>query len=111
MAAKKISVKHHYDKEADLLYVHFGDNEPTYVENIDDFLLIEIGWFSGLPKGLRIIGLKYHNISALKLTMVAKQIKKQVRELIENRRRVIKEQEPLYTNFCEKLPQILSEAQ
>ena len=110
MATKKMSVRHHYDKESDVLYVHFGEKEPTYVENIDDFLLLEIGWFSGLPRGFRIIGPKYHNVSSVKLTMVIKQIQKQVRQLMEQRRRAIKEQEPVFVNFCDTLPKILSAA-
>jgi uncharacterized protein YuzE len=111
MAEKKVNVRHHYDKESDVLYVHFGETEPTHVENIDDFLLLEIGWFSGLPRGFRIIGPKYHKVSAFKVTMVVKQIKDQVRELMEERRRAIKEQEPVFTNFCDTLPNILETAQ
>jgi len=110
MAAKKIKAKHHYDEEADVLYVHFGESEPTYVENLDDFLLVEIGWFSGLPKGFRIIGLRHHNVSTLKLTVVVKRIEQQVRELMQNRRRLMKEQEPLYVEFCKGLPRILAAA-
>lgn len=110
MAKKKINIKHHYDEESDVLYVRFGDEEPTQVENIDDFLLLEIGWFSGLPKGFRIIGLKYHNITSLKMTMVMKRVQKQARELMESRRKLIKEQEPLFTDFCSTLPQILEVA-
>ena len=52
--AKKMKAHHRYDKEADDLYISFGDDEPTYVENIDDMTMLEIGWFSGLPKGLRL---------------------------------------------------------
>lgn len=107
MASKKVSVRHHYDEESDILYVYFGEKEPTYVENIDDLLLLEIGWFSGLPKGFRILGPKYHNISSVKLTMVIRQIQEQVRRLMESRRKAIKEQEPIFTNFCGALPNIL----
>lgn len=111
MATKKISIRHHYDKESDVLYVHFGENEPTHVENVDDFLLVEIGWFSGLPRGFRIIGPRYHKVSSFELTMVVKQIKKQVRELMEGRRKAIKEQEPIFADFCNTLPNILASTQ
>jgi len=110
MAPKKVDVRHHYDKESDVLYVNFGEEEPTYVENVDDLLLLEIGWFSGLPKGFRIIGLKYHKVSSLQMTMVVKRIKEQVRGLMESRRRLIKEQEPVFTNFCNTLPGIFAAA-
>lgn len=108
MAVKKIDVKHSYDRKADVLYVRFGsDQEPTFVENLDDILLLEIGWFSGLPKGFRLLGPKYHNIKSVNAVIV-KQIKKQVRSLMENRLKAIKEQEPVFTNFCNTLPSILS---
>jgi hypothetical protein len=110
MANNKINIKHNYDKDADVLYVNFGvDQEPTFIENVDDFLLIEIGWFSKLPKGFRILGPKYHNLKSLNVSIV-RQIKKQVRQLMEERRKAIKEQEPLFTSFCEALPNILTTA-
>jgi len=47
-----------YDEFADVLYVTFGSEEPSYCEEIDDLLLIERGMFSKIPTGFRIIGLK-----------------------------------------------------
>jgi len=108
MAKKKIEVRHRYDKESDVLYIRFGEQEPTHIENLDDFLLLEIGWFSGLPRGIRIIGPKYHKISSVQLTMVVQRIKKQVRELVESQRKLLKEQVPLYTDFCNSIPDLLA---
>lgn len=56
--SEKTRATHHYDEEADVLYINLSDDEPTYVDNIDDTLLLEIGWFSGLLKGFRILGLR-----------------------------------------------------
>ena len=57
MANNRISITHSYDEDADVLYVRTsGDQEPTFVENVDDVLLLEVGWFSGLPKGFRVLG-------------------------------------------------------
>ena len=110
MATKKaIKATHRYDKEADVLYVTFGDDEPTYVDNIDDVLLIEVGCFSGLPKGFRILGLRENQVQAVGM-VVMKKINKQVRSLMESRRRAIKEQEPVFTNFCNTLPKIFATA-
>ncbi len=101
---------HCYDKAADVLYVRLAnDQEPTFVENMDDHVLIEIGWFSGLPKGFRILGPKYHNVKSIVATIG--QIKKQLRRLMEDRRKAIKEQEPVFVNFCKSLPNILASAQ
>lgn len=110
MATKKtIKATHSYDKEADVLYVSFGDDEPTYVDNIDDVLLIEVGCFSGLPKGFRILGARENKVQ---VSMVfVQQIKNRVHSLMENQRRVIKQQEPIFTNFCNTLPKIFATAQ
>jgi hypothetical protein len=108
MANNRINIKHSYDKDADVLYVSFAaDQEPTFVENVDDFLLLEIGWFSRLPKGFRILGPKYHNITSIRAKIV-KQVQKHLHELMEERRKAIKEQEPVFTSFCEALPNILT---
>ena len=110
MAEKNLTPDYSYDKEADVLYVSFGDDEPTYVENIDDLLLLEVGWFSGLPKGFRIMGPKYHNIKSVNMGMIIKQAKKQVRNLMEERRKAIKQQEPVLADFFGKtLPDILQQ--
>src|SRR4030042_1397614 len=95
----KIEIKSHYDKDADVFYVSFGENEPTYIENIDDFLLLEVGWFSKLPRGFRILGPKYHKIKQVKLELVIKQIEKQARQLIEKQRKQIESQIPLYASL------------
>lgn len=52
------SINYHYDKEADVFYVNLKDDEPTYTKNIDDFIMLEIGWFSGLLRGFCLLGLK-----------------------------------------------------
>jgi hypothetical protein len=110
MAAVKITPKPHYDEESDVLYVSFvDDNEPTFVENIDDILLLEIGWFSGLPKGFRILGPKYHKIKNLKTVIVVK-LKKQLQQIMEKKRHLLEEQEPIFTNICDKIPDFISSA-
>jgi uncharacterized protein YuzE len=44
-----------YDSEADTLYVTFGTGEPSYAEEIDDVFVVEMGMFSRLPTGFRVI--------------------------------------------------------
>jgi hypothetical protein len=110
MAQNQLKIKHSYDKDADVLYVRFNPNkEPTFVENVDDLLLFEIGWFTGLPKGFRILGPHYQDVGSIKVT-IAKHIKKQLRQFMEEKRKAIKEQEPVFASFCDKLPSILSSA-
>lgn len=54
----KVNLKVDYDEFGDVLYVTFGTGEPSYCEEIDDFLLLEVGIFSNLPTGFRLIGFK-----------------------------------------------------
>ena len=104
----KIKVSHHYDKQADVLYVTFADDEPTYTEDIDGILMLDIGWFSRLPKGFRILGPKYHNVKSINMNVFVKRVKKQVRNLMEQRRKAIEQQEPVLFNLCDKLPEMVT---
>lgn len=51
-----------YDKDSDVLYISFGDSdEPTIVkEEIDDFILLEVGITSGITRGIRIIQMAHN---------------------------------------------------
>lgn len=52
-----------YDKDADVLYVTLGSGEPSYVEEVDDFLCIERGALTGIVTGYRILNVsKWTNI-------------------------------------------------
>ncbi len=112
MATKKtIKATHSYDKEADVLYVSFGDDEPTYVDNIDDIMLIEVGCFSGLPKGFRVLGFREKKV-VVSMSVIIKELKNHVRQLMKSQRKAILDQEPIFTNFCKiKLPKVFAEAQ
>ena len=73
-----------YDKSADILYVTFGTREPSYCEEVDDFLLMERGIFSRQPTGFRLINFKEilqkQNIKELTVHIV-EQIKKDKRDV------------------------------
>lgn len=98
--AQSIKIKHSYDEEADVLYINFStDDEPAFTENIDDFMMLEIGWFTGLPKGLRIIGPKAHDMQHLNLKMVFKQVGNKFKSIMEERAKQIKSQEPIIQNW------------
>jgi len=100
----RIEVSHSYDKESDVLYVSFGDDEPTYAESIDDVVMLEVGWFSGLPKGLTVVGLKSNNIGSLQGMIV--QVSQKACRLMEQRRALIQEQEPAVVDALKNLPHI-----
>jgi hypothetical protein len=71
----KISPKVDYDEFGDVLYITFGTGEPSYCEEIDDFLLLELGIFSNLPTGFRLIGfrekIKHINIKDARIKIEA----------------------------------------
>ena len=44
-----------YDRENDVYYVSFGTGEPSYCVEVDDVLVVEVGLFSSLPTGYRLL--------------------------------------------------------
>lgn len=44
-----------YDKVADVLYVTFGIEEPSFSENMDNMLILEKGFVSDKVIGFRIL--------------------------------------------------------
>ena len=76
----KTAPKIDYDKYADVLYVTFGTGEPSYCEEFDDFLLLEVGIFSNFPVGFRIVGLK----EAIK-SDILKKMKPKIEDAIKTR--------------------------
>lgn len=103
----RIEPSHNYDRESDVLYVAFGDDEPTYTENIDDVVMLEVGWFSGLPKGLTVLGLRSNKIASLQALIL--QVSEKAHSLMEQRRALIQEQEPLVADALKNLPHIFQQ--
>ena len=79
--AKEINITYHYDKIADILYIDFGSNEPCFTEDIDGFVMFEIGCFSNLPRVRRIISPKTNKLQNVKIIT---QLGKKCRDLMEN---------------------------
>lgn len=98
----KISPKVDYDEFGDVLYVTFGTGEPSYCEEIDDFLLLEVGIFSNLPTGFRFIGfkekMKHINIKDVRIKiegLIEARIRRQrepdrIRKEISNREKTVR---------------------
>lgn len=112
MGNRELKIDHHYDKEADVLYISFGSDEPAYTENVDDFLMLEIGWFSGLPQGFRIIGPRAHKLQSVKFKTIVGNLEKEIHSIMKEHVKQIKKQEPVYDRFLKKeMPNILSMTQ
>lgn len=96
MDKKELNLRHSYDKNADVLYVNFGDEEPTYIEEVEnDFILLEIGWFTNLPKGIRVIGPKKNKVARINFALFISKVEEQVRNLIHSNIRQLRDQESI----------------
>ena len=103
--AEKINITKHYDKHADILYIDFGSDEPCYTEDIDGFFMIDIGWFSKLPRGVKIISPKTHKVKSVK--MIVTQVERTCRRFMKQRVKQIQTEEPVLQNI---LGQTLNQA-
>jgi hypothetical protein len=54
-----------YDQEDDVYYVTFKTGEPSYCVEVDDVLLLEVGSFSHLPTGFRILNFRRNRVQAV----------------------------------------------
>lgn len=59
-------VEYDYDKEGDVLYISFGTGEPSFCDNLNDFILIEFGIYSGLPTGMRMLDVRHRGIQSVR---------------------------------------------
>lgn len=103
--AEKMNITQHYDEEADILYIDFGSDEPCFTEDLDGFLMIDIGWFSKLPRGLRVVSPKSLKVRSIK--MVITQAEKQCKDLMKQQAKQIETSEPV---LKDALNNVLKEA-
>lgn len=54
-----------YDQEDDTYYVTFKTGEPSYCIEMDDTMLIEVGLFTNLPTGFRILNFNASKVKAV----------------------------------------------
>ncbi len=64
-----INFSEYYDEEDDVYYVTFKTGEPSGVVEVDDILLLEVGAFSGLPTGFRILNYSKQKIGAVEIAV------------------------------------------
>lgn len=69
-----IDFSEYYDEEDDIYYVTFKTGEPSGVLELDDILLLEVGMFTGLPTGFRILNYSKHKVGGVEIAL------KQVRQ-------------------------------
>ena len=90
MAMKKPTID--YDKEADVLYVSFGIDEPSYCESLNSFVLLELGAFTRQPTGFRVIQPRKRDIKKMtvKVGKIIQRRIKTVEKELQDREEVVK---------------------
>lgn len=83
MATSKSKIS--YDDEADVLYVSFGIDEPSYCKPLSSFLLLELGMFTNQPTGFRVIQPRKRNIKKIIFT-----IEKRITKDLQQREKIVR---------------------
>jgi hypothetical protein len=71
-----------YDKEDDTYYVTFKTGEPSYCVEIDDKIVLEVGLFTNLPTGFRVLNFRR---SKLKRVEFKKQLKQAIKDVYQEK--------------------------
>lgn len=74
--AMNIDFSEYYDEEDDIYYVTFKTGEPSGVLEIDDVLLLEVGVFTGLPTGFRILNYSKQKVGGVQI--ISKKVKQAI---------------------------------
>jgi hypothetical protein len=67
-----------YDQEDDTYYVTFKTGEPSYCIEVDDVILLELGVFSKLPTGFRLLNFKKNKVASVKIQILIKKVKETI---------------------------------
>ena len=71
-----------YNEEDDVYYVTFKTGEPSYCHEVDDVFVLELGLFTNLPTGFRILNFKNNKIKSI---MLFKKIKSAMQSIAQPR--------------------------
>ena len=89
--AMNIDFSEKYDQEDDVYYVSFKTGEPSCVVEIDDVILLEVGLFTNMPTGFRILNFKKHKVGSV--SIIFKKIRKTVEDAAKNLQSAIRSRE------------------
>ena len=70
-----------YNEEDDVYYVTFKTGEPSYCLEMDDVFLMELGLFTNLPTGFRILNFKQNKIKMVKIGLLLRKIQETLHEI------------------------------
>ena len=70
-----------YNEEDDVYYVTFNTSEPSYCQEIDDILIMELGLFTHLPTGFRVLNFSKNRVKMVKFSVLLKKIKETLQDV------------------------------
>ena len=68
-------------EEDDVYYVSFKTGEPSYGLEVDDILIIELGLFTNLPTGFRILNFSKNKIKQIQFGLLFKKFKEVLQDI------------------------------
>lgn len=74
-----------YNEEDDVYYVTFKTGEPSYCYEVDDILVLELGLFTQLPTGFRILNFAKNKVSVVRIGVLVKKIKEALNKIDQPR--------------------------
>lgn len=85
-----------YDPNADVIYVSFGTGEPSYSEEVDDHIVLDLGMFTGAPTGFQLLHVREAGIEPISNQLVKKLIallskkRQELKSVISKREKLMK---------------------
>ncbi|MFA4889808.1 MAG: hypothetical protein WC628_09590 [Candidatus Omnitrophota bacterium] len=70
-----------YNEEDDIYYVTFKTGEPSYCQEIDDILIIELGLFTNLPTGFRILNFSKNRVKHINFAGIIRKIQQTLHDI------------------------------
>ena len=70
-----------YNEEDDVYYVTFNTSEPSYCQEVDDVLIMELGLFTHLPTGFRVLNFSKNRVKLVKFSVLLKKIKETLQDV------------------------------
>lgn len=70
-----------YNEEDDIYYVTFKTGEPSYCQEIDDILIIELGLFTNLPTGFRILNFSKNRVKHINFARIIRKIQQTLQDI------------------------------
>jgi hypothetical protein len=96
-----IDFAENYDREEDIYYVTFKTGEPSYVIELDDVLLLEVGIFTNMPTGFRVLHFTKNKVGSVQI--LVKKIRRAIEEATKQYPETLRSRESQIEQTLEKI--------